>query len=177
MIKRAALTILLVVTAAVSIASGQERSEADTLVLSVQDSLRYDGYIRLDSTLLNKDIFEIMPSRSKGDAGQVTVNQSIEVKSAMRERIASSSFRILPGYRVRIYFSNAQNAREASLAASEVFKEKHPGHNVYRSFTSPNFKVTVGDFRSRSEALVLLNSIKSDFPAAFIVRENIIYNY
>lgn len=177
MIKRAALTILLVVTAAVSIASGQERNEADTLVLSVQDSLRYEGSIPLDSTLLDKDIFEIMPSRFRGDAADVTVNQSEEVKSSMRERIASSSFRKIQGYRVRIYFSNAQNAREASLAAVELFTERHPGHNAYRSFTSPNFKVTVGDFRSRSEALVLLNSVKSDFPAAFIVKENIIYNY
>lgn len=171
------MIMILLVSAAVWPVAGQNRVGPDSLVVSAQDSLRYEGYICLDSTLLKKDIFEVMPSHMKGDAGEVKINQSAAVRSAMRERIASSSFRQLPGYRVRIYFSNAQNAREASLAAEQLFSEKHPGHNVYRSFVSPNFKVTVGDFRSRSDALVLLNAVKSDFPAAFIVRENIIYNY
>lgn len=175
--KRAVLIFVVMLGAALWPAFGQIRSGQDSLATAVRDSLRYEGSIRLDSTLLHKDIFEIMPSRGRGDAADVKVNQSDEVRSTMRDRIASSSFRKLQGYRVRIYFSNAQNAREASLAAVQLFKEHHPGHNVYRSFISPNFKVTVGDFRSRSEALVLLNAVKSDFPAAFIVREDIIYSY
>ena len=35
--------------------------------------------------------------------------------------------------------------------------------------------MTVGDFRTKSEAVELLNRIKSDFPSAFIVKENINY--
>lgn len=169
--------ILLLSTTALWSAAGQDRFDLDSLAAATRDSLRYDGPICLDSTLLNKDIFEVMPSRMKGDASDVRINQSVEVRKAMTGRIESSYFKKLQGYRVRIYFSNAQNAREASLAAAQLFQEKHPGHNVYRSFVSPNFKVTVGDFRTRSEALALLNAVKSDFPAAFIVRENIIYNY
>ena len=46
---------------------------------------------------------------------------------------------------------------------------------AYRSYVNPYFKVTVGDFRTRSEAMQLLMEIKSDFPAAFIVKENINY--
>ena len=35
--------------------------------------------------------------------------------------------------------------------------------------------MTVGDFRTRSEALELLERIKSEYPSAFILKENINY--
>ena len=38
---------------------------------------------------------------------------------------------------------------------------------------NPYFKVTVGDFRTRSEAVKLLERIRGAFPSAFVVKENI----
>ena len=48
-------------------------------------------------------------------------------------------------------------------------------HDVvaYRTYANPYFKVTVGDFRTRSEAVKLLERIKGAFPSAFVVKENI----
>ena len=48
-------------------------------------------------------------------------------------------------------------------------------HDVkaYRTYANPYFKVTVGDFRTRSEAMELLTRIKPLFPSAFIVKEPI----
>ena len=48
-------------------------------------------------------------------------------------------------------------------------------HDVkaYRTYANPYFKVTVGDFRNRSEAMELLTRIKPLFPSAFIVKEHI----
>jgi hypothetical protein len=46
---------------------------------------------------------------------------------------------------------------------------------VYRVYANPYFKVTVGDFRTRSEAMEMLSRIKYSFPSAFVVKENIEY--
>ena len=46
---------------------------------------------------------------------------------------------------------------------------------AYRSYVNPYFKVTVGDFRTKSEAMQLLQKIRGAFPSAFIVKENINY--
>ena len=46
---------------------------------------------------------------------------------------------------------------------------------MYRTFESPNFKVSVGDFRSKDEALRLFNELKVQYPAAFLIKENINY--
>lgn len=128
----------------------------------------------VDSSLVDMDIFEIMPSRYKGDRGSVMVWQSGKVRRALREKVGNSGFKAVPGYRVRIYFSNAQNAREKSAAEAAKFHEKFGTYSVYHNFVNPNFKVTVGDFRTKSEALELLDLVKKDFPSAFIVKENII---
>lgn len=127
----------------------------------------------VDSTLSGHDVFEVLPSRFKGSKGNVTVRQSPEIRRSVMRKASEGSLGQIPGYRVRIYFSNAQNAREESAAAAAKFSAKFGTHSVYHNFTNPNFKVTVGDFRTKSEALALLNYVKRDFPSAFVVKENI----
>lgn len=127
----------------------------------------------VDSLYLGRNIFDMMPSTSRGDKATVTVKQSAAVRGAMNRRIAENSVSTMPGYRVRIFFSNGQTAREGSAAVAQRFSANYPGYAVYRSFVSPNFKVTVGDFRTKSEAMRLLSAVKRDFPAAFLVKEDI----
>ena len=46
---------------------------------------------------------------------------------------------------------------------------------VYRTYANPYFKVTAGDFRTRSEAMALLVRLKDEFPRALLVKERINY--
>ena len=124
-------------------------------------------------TVKVETIFDVLPSFSKGDMGNVTVNQDYSLREAFQRHIDEAGSKGVNGYRIRIYFSNAQNAREASMEAALRFQSRFEGHNVYRQFVNPNFKVTVGDFRTQSEALAFLDAVRTDFPAAFIVREKI----
>ena len=65
--------------------------------------------------------------------------------------------------------------RNDSEAALERFKGMFPGVSAYRTYSNPFFRVTVGDFRTKSEAMRLLQQVKGAFPTAFIVRETIGY--
>lgn len=146
--------------------------------LSRSDSLlMLRGGRQLDSTIIGKNIFDLLKEKQDSSAGSVTVSQSYQLEQAVLARAAGNRFKPLKGYRIRIYFSNEQNARNASAAAAERFRSAWPQYNVYRIFENPNFKVTVGDFRTRSEAMALLSSIRGDFPSAFTVQEEIQSNY
>ena len=158
-------------------ADASQTPETDTLQMSKADTLYCDTAIKMDTTLVGKTIFDVLPTHSKGDTGNVIVDQDYSLQNAFQRHIAESGFKGINGYRIRIYFSNAQNAREASMAAAWRFQSHFEGHNVYRQFVNPNFKVTVGDFRTKSEALAFLDAVRADFPAAFIVREKIHYTY
>ena len=139
------------------------------------DSVVYRPVAAVDSTLAGKDIFHILPSKRAGDDADVQIRQSQEIMNSMRQHIASNSKRTSSGYRVRIFFDNKQTARTESEKTLKRFKELFPGVAAYRIYANPYFKVTVGDFRTKSEAMALLTRIKGAFPSAFVVKESIEY--
>ncbi len=141
----------------------------------VADSVVYRQAAQIDSTLYGRNVLSLLPSRSKGDNADVHVYQSQAIVDALGKQIASNPTRTVSGYRVRIFFDNSQTSRKESEAILSRFATKYPGIAAYRSYQSPYFKVTVGDFRTKSEAMELLERIKGEFPAAFVLKENINY--
>ena len=135
---------------------------------TIVDSLIFTRRAVVDTTLAGRSIYGVMPLCVK-------IYQPENVRQAVADRIASNDASNFNGYRIRIFFDNSQNARGASSAALYRFKLRHPGVSAYRTFDSPNFKVTVGDYRTRSEALAALKMIQAEFPSAFIVRERFKY--
>lgn len=139
------------------------------------DSLVYRPAATVDSSLVGKNVFLNMPSKARGSAAQVNVYQSSDIAEAMEKHISANAGRNVSGYRVRIFFDNRQTARTESEAALKRFESLYHDVSAYRSYANPYFKVTVGDFRTRSEAMELLERIKYEFPSAFVVKENILF--
>lgn len=130
------------------------------------DSVIYRPVATADSTLVGKSIFNVLPEN-------VNVRQSQQIANSMKSHVASNGARTISGYRVRIFFDNKQNARTESEAVLKRFNGLYPDVMAYRIYANPYFKVTVGDFRTKSEAMALLARIKGAFPSAFVVKENI----
>ncbi len=77
------------------------------------------------------------------------------------------------GYRIGIFFDNGANAREKALAARQAFAEAFPDEKVYLTYENPYFKVTAGNCVNSEEAIVLLGKIRSRFPEAYLMREDL----
>ena len=128
------------------------------------DSLVYTPLSGVDEELQGRNIFSL-----------VNVRQSSELRASTERIIQENADKALRGWRIRIFFDNKQNSRAESDSAMENFKKAFPGIAAYRTFANPFFKVTVGDFRTKSEALPLLSRVKEKFPSAFIIKETINY--
>lgn len=139
------------------------------------DSIVYRPAVAVDTLLAGKDIFSLMPSSAGGDEAYVDIHQTDAVRNAVRRHVAANEDRELSGYRVRIFFDNKQTARVGSEEALKRFESLYHDVVAYRSYANPYFKVTVGDFRTKSEAYRLLERIKHEFPSAFVVKESIEY--
>ena len=139
------------------------------------ESLVYRFVSGADTTLIGKDIFHAMPLKARGDKADVEIYQSQEVANALRGQVASNGSRMINGFRVRIFFDNKQSARVESEAVLKRFEALHRDIKAYRTYANPYFKVTVGDFRTKSEAMEVLSRIKTEFPSAFVVKESIEY--
>ncbi len=130
------------------------------------DSLVYIPTAGIDSTLFGRDIFELI---------EPAVQQSGRVREGFSRHLAANREKVIQGWRVRIFFDNKQDARSVSEQTVENFRRTYPGVPVYRSYSAPFFKVTVGDCRTRSEAMQLLQTVRSDYPSAFVIKETISY--
>lgn len=137
------------------------------------DSVVYIHIAGTDTTLVGKNIIDIMPSKANGDKADVEIYQSDSVAVNLVRHIAANPSRAINGYRVRIFFDNKKTARAASEETLKHFESMYHDVKAYRTYANPYFKVTVGDFRTRSEAMELLTRIKPLFPSAFIVKEPI----
>lgn len=103
----------------------------------------------------------------------VVIKQPDSLFAAMNYYIETNKERTQPGYRLRIYFDNKQNSRTQSEMIVAEFSELYPNIPIYRTYTYPLFKVTVGDFRTKSEAMKFMGEIKSKYPSVFLVEEEI----
>ena len=143
--------------------SGMNAADTSDFVVpegfAVRDTIVYRPAPAVDSTLAGKNIFAVLPSRVKGNPADVRVYQSSDILNSMNAHFEANRGREISGYRVRIFFDNKQTARNESQEVMERFSSE-----------------SAGDFRSKSEAMQLLRRIRSEFPAAFIVREKSI-NY
>ncbi len=113
-----------------------------------------------------KSIYDL--SRSNDLGYSITINSNVDIKlgSPNNEETAR-------GYRVRIFFDNKQDSRSQAEKIMEEFSELYPSIEAYQEYAAPYFRVTVGDFITRGEAIAVWGKLKRDFPTAFIVSQDI----
>lgn len=122
----------------------------------------------VDSTLIGRDIVSVL-------GPGVTLNQSSAVRQGLQKYINANASKKISGYRIRVFYDNAPTARSRSEAIVRTLKGQYPSLGVYLSFESPNYKVTLGDFRTKDEALAIYNALKNAYPTAYIIKESINY--
>ncbi len=101
------------------------------------------------------------------------INQDPRIDGLLQTYIEQSRREGTEGFRIEIFFSSGGRSREEALRKKTEFLRNFPDETAYMSFQSPNFKVRVGDCRTKSEALKLKEKIRGHYPNAFIVSDRI----
>lgn len=100
--------------------------------------------------------------------GRLTWTTAPEVDRLMQEYVAHKH--PIPGYRVQIFLGNDRRVAEDTKRS---FLVKHPETAAYLSWLAPNFRLRVGDLRTRLEAERLLHELKPTYPGSYIVQDEI----
>lgn len=90
-------------------------------------------------------------------AVQRTMDRFVEVKHELK------------GYRVQIFLGDRRTAEDTKRS----FLLKYPDTPAYLSWLAPNFRLRVGDLRTRLEAEHLLHELKALYPGSYIVPDAI----
>ena len=117
------------------------------------------------------DIFQQIRFNSRGE---ITFQQDSMIRELVIKHVKKNRNNPgMEGYRIRIYSDLGTHARDESSEYRTQFYEKFPEIPIYRDYVRPYYKVYVGDFRTKIEAIKSLKRIKREFPSAFIVPDRI----
>lgn len=84
---------------------------------------------------------------------------------------------VIDGYRIQIISLSGSNSRKNAQAIIETFSVNHPDISAYISYYEPNFRIRVGDYREKLDAIRELTNIQKEYPGSFIVKDKIKYRY
>jgi len=79
----------------------------------------------------------------------------------------------LNGFRIQIGAETGANSRARATAVQSEFLRLFPETPSYVLWENPNYKVRIGDFRTRLSAQGFHQKIKAQFPGAFLVPDEI----
>jgi hypothetical protein len=83
----------------------------------------------------------------------------------------NKKFPTVPGYRIQIFKGSGNNALNEALVVRDKFMAKYHGVPAYITFNEPYYRVRVGDFRTRVDAIRLLQRIKRQYPLAWEIQD------
>lgn len=102
---------------------------------------------------------------------KVKYTQDEKITTLVNRRLEENRVKLSSeGFRVQLHFGND---RDKAREVKSKFLNLHQDIPAYESYQQPNFRIRVGNFRTRIEAMKFLKSIKSEFPAAFVVSDDI----
>jgi hypothetical protein len=114
-------------------------------------------------------IFSIS-SLSFSQTAKLNVKQDPRLDSLLNKKIALDRERYANEYyTLQLYYGNLETATETL----ENAKEAYPNIPVELSFETPNYKVQAGRFKDKILGLKTLDTVKRDFPSAFLLTRKI----
>jgi len=132
--------------------------------------------IESDSLVFGTLFEELSFENEKG--GKVTFTNDERIKQLIElHRKLSFSKKGFSGYRIQIY---SESSVDTDIKNSEqykvTFEQEFPGVKVYLKYFDPDFKIRVGNFRSKLECMSFLKRIKSKYTNSYPVKTFIYYN-
>ncbi len=115
------------------------------------------------------DIFKKLESKSI-NGGAVHIAQSDNIKHVFYMHLqAQRKITRNNGWRICVFADSGQEANRKAESVRSIFITRFRNVRSYKIFNYPFYRVYVGDFRSKSEAMKFLKVLEREFPNAYIV--------
>ena len=113
--------------------------------------------------------FIILNSFSTVNAQSVTVTQDDNFEQLLNEkRRINSSITINNRYKIQIFNGNSESSKKALID----FKREFKNYDATIIFSTPAYKVIVGNFKTRIEAERNLNLVRKKYPNSILIKPN-----
>jgi hypothetical protein len=79
----------------------------------------------------------------------------------------------MDGFRIQVTSFAGVNSKTLIEKTASQFEQQFPKTPCYKSYLEPNFRLRVGNYRTKLEAFKALQKISPIFPGAFVIKEQI----
>lgn len=119
---------------------------------------------------VNKDSLIVLLQEFRAEAGlNPTALRKVTVGAKTTDKKNTNRVKVR-GFRVQIF--SGPNRNDA-YAVQSRFNSQFKEYGSYINYDEPNYRVKVGDFRSRSEATRFMNVLRAHYNNVFIFTEDI----
>ena len=117
-------------------------------------------------------ILVVQTALAQSDTGDLSVHASEEINDLLKQRKDyNKSLKTYQGFRIQIYYGSEKECYELKEEFSTLFPEI-PTSIV---FSTPQWKLQVGEYRTRLEADKAIVTIKAEYPSAIVLASDIEY--
>lgn len=98
-----------------------------------------------------------------------TTARMVSLGSKVADKTSGKRVRVR-GFRVQIF---SGSSRSDAYAVESKFQSSYKDIASYVTYEEPNYRVKVGDFRSRSEATSFMRELRSQYSNVFVFTEDV----
>ena len=110
-----------------------------------------------------------LSQKSYSQVANVSVSQDPKFEQLLNEkRKINSSITINDRYKIQIFNGDTESSKKTLMD----FKKENKDMDATIVFSTPLYKVWVGNFKTRIEAEKNLNDLKKKYPNAFLIKPN-----
>lgn len=111
----------------------------------------------------------LLTTKSFSQDSKVTVIQDPKFEQLLNEkRKINSSITVNERYKIQIFNGDSENSKKKLIE----FKKENKNFDGTIVFSTPMYKVWVGNFKTRIEAEKNLNDFKKKYPNAILIKPN-----
>jgi hypothetical protein len=116
----------------------------------------------------------ILAQRPDSTIGNVEIVQDSRVDLLVNKHIRiNQTMNTMDGFRIQLFSDSGNNSKTKAQAVHDEFLSKYPEIGVYLTFKSPNYRVRIGNYRTKLDAQRFLIELAVDYPNAFIITDQI----
>jgi len=106
------------------------------------------------------------------NTGKIVINQEDNITKLLQEHKTFNKNQTgIVGYRINIFFDSGNNSKSKAYSIKTQFMAEYPEVEAYIIYQEPNYKIKVGDFRTRLDAQRFQKEISNEYKNAFIIKE------
>lgn len=116
-----------------------------------------------------QDTAKVAKEQSKRPVQEGKIDVVVDPRILLMDSLKRENPTPMEGYRVQIFFGSRADAQKMR----GEFLRSYPDIPVYISYLAPNFRLRVGDFRTKMECEKLKKEIQDDYRGCYIVKDEI----